>query len=120
MMPVIFGDAKSLGDDYQHDFPLTQECPYLKDGIGRVGYLRQFTRVMWMPPKHNEGKVCISRLQEFSRTKQMDTTYPAMVGGFHYHTSLEGGMFMASDKSRIWNAWVDRQMSGFCRPSWWL
>eukprot|EP00580_Thalassiosira_gravida_P014288 CAMPEP_0201680952 /NCGR_PEP_ID=MMETSP0494-20130426/50860_1 /ASSEMBLY_ACC=CAM_ASM_000839 /TAXON_ID=420259 /ORGANISM="Thalassiosira gravida, Strain GMp14c1" /LENGTH=451 /DNA_ID=CAMNT_0048164683 /DNA_START=1011 /DNA_END=2366 /DNA_ORIENTATION=- len=39
MMPFIFGDKDSLPTYLQYYFPLIERCPYMKDDIGKVGYL---------------------------------------------------------------------------------
>ena len=39
MLPFIFGDKESLPDNLQCYFPLIEQCPYLKDDLGKVGYL---------------------------------------------------------------------------------
>eukprot|EP00980_Cylindrotheca_fusiformis_P007915 scaffold1696_cov166-Cylindrotheca_fusiformis.AAC.1 len=39
MMPFIFGDKESLPDDLQCYYPLIQQCPYMTDDTGEVGYL---------------------------------------------------------------------------------
>jgi hypothetical protein len=39
MMPFIFGNKVSLPDDLQCYHELIEQCPYMRDEIGKVGYL---------------------------------------------------------------------------------
>ena len=39
MMPIILGDRESLPSYLQCYFPLIEQCPYMKDDLGKVGYL---------------------------------------------------------------------------------
>lgn len=39
MMPFIFGNKESLPDDLQCYYPMIQQCPYMADDVGKVGFL---------------------------------------------------------------------------------
>jgi hypothetical protein len=39
MMPFILGSKDSLPDDLMCYYPLIEQCPYMADEIGKVGYL---------------------------------------------------------------------------------
>ena len=39
MMPFVFGDQESLPENLKCYFPLIEQCPYMMDDVGKVGYL---------------------------------------------------------------------------------
>ena len=124
MMPFVFGDKESLPDDLKCYFPLIEQCPYLKDDLGKVGYLTVHESYIDAgKAQRREGLHIESPGVSFPNDENAPSFAPGVEeepdnwgkGFFLGPDRYDGGIFFASsvqDTSKVWNALVDNRVSG--------
>mmetsp|Transcript_26977 Transcript_26977/g.45998 ORF Transcript_26977/g.45998 Transcript_26977/m.45998 type:complete len:397 (-) Transcript_26977:185-1375(-) len=121
MMPFIFGDKDSLPDDLQCYFPLIEKCPYMKDDIGKVGYLTVHESYVDIGEAQRREGLHIESPGVFSDVDAKSTAFTPGVehrwgmGVFWGPDRYDGGIYMASSvkgTSKIWDALVDSTVPG--------
>jgi len=120
MMPFIFGDIKSLPDDLQCYFPLIEQCPYMADERGKVGYLTVHESYIDVGQTQRREGLHIESPGFFNDDPNAASFTPGVehpwgMGVFFGPDRYEGGIFMASsvaDTSEVWDALVDNRVPG--------
>ncbi|CAJ1958776.1 unnamed protein product [Cylindrotheca closterium] len=121
MLPFIFGSKESLPDDLRCYHSLIERCPYMREEIGKVGYLTVHeTYVDTSKAQRREG-LHIESPGVFQDVLQDQTSFkPALehhwgMGVVFCPDRFEGGIFMASsvgNTSEVWDALVDKNHPG--------
>jgi hypothetical protein len=133
MLPFIFGDMDSLPDNLKCYHDLIEKCPYMKDEIGKVGYLTVHESYVDATKAQRREGLHIESPGIFSdeETRQAEFT-PGLEhewgqGVFFGPDRYEGGIFMASsisNNSEVWDALVDKNVPeivdkhGGCEQLW--
>jgi hypothetical protein len=119
MMPFIFGEKDSLPTDLQCYFDLIEMCPYMKEDIGKVGYLTVHESYVDVGECQRREGLHIESPGSFSDDSRCKFI-PAVehrwgMGALRGPDFYDGGIFMASSQrntSRVWNALVDSRVPG--------
>jgi hypothetical protein len=114
MMPFIFGDKESLPDNLRCYFPLIEQCPYMADEIGKVGFLTVHESYVVAGESQRRSGLHI----EAPGTQS--SFHPGIehawgIGHFYGPDRYDGGIFFASsvaNTSMVWNALVDKNVPG--------
>eukprot|EP00980_Cylindrotheca_fusiformis_P007918 scaffold1696_cov166-Cylindrotheca_fusiformis.AAC.4 len=120
MMPFIFGDKESLPDDLQCYYPLIQQCPYMADDTGEVGYLTVHESYVDAGNAQRREGLHIESPGVFSDDPDAAAFTPGLehqwgAGVFFGPDRYEGGIFMASsvaNTSEVWDALVNKNAPG--------
>lgn len=120
MMPFIFGDKDSLPTYLQYYFPLIERCPYMKDDIGKVGYLTVHESYVDVGKAQRREGLHIESPGTFADGENAPSFTPGIEhhwgsGCFYGPDKYDGGIFMASsvaDTSEVWDALVDNRVPG--------
>jgi len=120
MMPFIFGSKDSLPEDLQCYHPLIQQCPYMADEIGNVGYLTVHESYVDAKQTQRRSGLHIESPGSFSDDPNAAAFTPGVehpwgMGVCFGPDRYEGGIFMASsvsNTSEVWNALVDNKVPG--------
>jgi hypothetical protein len=120
MMPFIFGDADSLPDNLRCYFDCIEQCPYLQEEVGKIGYLTVHESYV----KANQAQRREGLHIESPGVFCDDADAPAFTPGIEHRWGqgvffgpdrYEGGIYMASsveDTSIVWDALVDKNAKG--------
>ena len=120
MLPFIFGSKESLPGDLQCYHSLIEKCPYMREEIGKVGYLTVHeSHVDATKAQRREG-LHIESPGVFQDAQDQASFQPALehhwgMGVMFGHDRFEGGIFMASsvsNTSEVWDALVDKNCPG--------
>jgi len=120
MMPFIFGDRASLPGYLQCYYPLIDQCPYMQDYEGKVGYLTVHESYVDVGDAQRREGLHIESPGIFCGDTTVSSFTPGEEHGwgrgiFWGPDKYEGGIFMASsvaDTSEVWDALVDSRTPG--------
>jgi len=120
MMPFIFGQKDSLPDNLQCYHPLIEQCPYMKDEAGNVGYLTVHESYIDVGEAQRREGLHIESPGVFSDDPNAasftpGTEHPWGCGVFYGPDRYEGGIYFASsvaNTSEVWDALVDKNIPG--------
>jgi hypothetical protein len=120
MMPFIFGNKSSLPDDLQCYHELIEQCPYMRDEIGKVGYLTVHESYVDVGRAQRREGLHIESPGVFcddpnAAAFSPGAEHPWGCGVFFGPDRYEGGIYMASsasNTSEVWDALVDKNVSG--------
>jgi hypothetical protein len=120
MMPFIFGDKNSLPDDLKCYFRLIEMCPYMKDDLGKVGYLTVHESYVDVGEAQRREGLHIESPGVFADGANPAAFTPGVehrwgMGMFWGPDRYEGGIYMASSvagTSKVWDALVDSTVPG--------
>jgi hypothetical protein len=121
MMPFIFGNKSSLPDDLQCYHELIEQCPYMRDEIGKVGYLTvhesyvDVGKAQRREGLHIESPGVFCDDEPNAAAFSPGVEHPWGQGVFLGPDRYEGGIYMASsvsNTSEVWDALVDKNVSG--------
>eukprot|EP00591_Stephanopyxis_turris_P000183 CAMPEP_0195521074 /NCGR_PEP_ID=MMETSP0794_2-20130614/17892_1 /TAXON_ID=515487 /ORGANISM="Stephanopyxis turris, Strain CCMP 815" /LENGTH=475 /DNA_ID=CAMNT_0040650541 /DNA_START=55 /DNA_END=1482 /DNA_ORIENTATION=- len=120
MMPFIFGDISSLPPSLQCYFPLIEQCPYLAEETGKVGFLT--VHESWVDAGsaqrrqglHIESPGVFGDVEDYASFSPA-REHPWGCGVFYEPDMYEGGIYFASNvdnTSEVWDALVDKNVEG--------
>eukprot|EP00526_Cylindrotheca_closterium_P000475 CAMPEP_0113651054 /NCGR_PEP_ID=MMETSP0017_2-20120614/27202_1 /TAXON_ID=2856 /ORGANISM="Cylindrotheca closterium" /LENGTH=373 /DNA_ID=CAMNT_0000563677 /DNA_START=73 /DNA_END=1194 /DNA_ORIENTATION=+ /assembly_acc=CAM_ASM_000147 len=121
MLPFIFGSKESLPDDLQCYHTLIEQCPYMADEVGKVGYLTvhesyvDATKAQRREGLHIESPGVFQDAPEDQTSFEPAVEHPWGMGVMFGTDRYEGGIFMASsvsNTSEVWDALVDKNYPG--------
>jgi len=120
MMPFIFGSKESLPDNLQCYHKLIEQCPYMSEEIGNIGYLTVHESYVDATKAQRREGLHIESPGIFQDASGETSFQPAQEHpwgcGIMYGPDLyEGGIFMASSVSNtsgVWDALVDKDCPG--------
>ena len=121
MMPFIFGNKTSLPESVQDYYELIENCPYMKDDVGKVGYLTVQESYVYSGQAHRRQGIHLEPPGLFKETDPCATAFtpgverPSGVGHFVGPDKYQGGVYFASsvsDTNNVWDALVDKNVHG--------
>jgi hypothetical protein len=130
MMPIVFGDKSSLPPVLHGYYNLIEELPYMRDDVGKVGYLTVHESFVEAGKSQRRPGIHIESPGVFKKTKPNTTSFTPAEESFHlteptltdwgrgkfYGPDLyEGGIYFASsvdNSTEIWDALVDKNVPG--------
>lgn len=120
MLPFIFGNKESLPKDLQCYHSMIEQCPYMRDEIGKVGYLTVHESYVDVTKAQRREGLHIESPGVFQDTQDKASFRPANehhwgMGIMYGPDRYEGGIFMASSVSNtgaVWDALVDKKCRG--------
>eukprot|EP00441_Pelagodinium_beii_P045430 CAMPEP_0197624386 /NCGR_PEP_ID=MMETSP1338-20131121/4047_1 /TAXON_ID=43686 ORGANISM="Pelagodinium beii, Strain RCC1491" /NCGR_SAMPLE_ID=MMETSP1338 /ASSEMBLY_ACC=CAM_ASM_000754 /LENGTH=359 /DNA_ID=CAMNT_0043194519 /DNA_START=92 /DNA_END=1171 /DNA_ORIENTATION=- len=109
MMPFIMGEKESLPDEYQHYWPMIENCDLPTEEIGKVGYLTVHESFVKAGQCQRRGGLHIESpgtlVDPAKYTKERYDWGCGIVR--HDASKVEGGIYMANNVAgscRLWNA----------------
>ncbi len=115
MMPFIFGDKESLPDNLQCYFPLIEQCPYMADEVGKVGFITVHESYVVAVESQRRSGLHIEAPGKAQLSFRPGLEHQWGIGRFYGPDRYDGGIFFASivaDTSMVWNALVDKNVPG--------
>mmetsp|Transcript_14552 Transcript_14552/g.22760 ORF Transcript_14552/g.22760 Transcript_14552/m.22760 type:complete len:395 (-) Transcript_14552:497-1681(-) len=119
MLPFIFGNKESLPQDLQCYYDCIENCPYLQEEIGKVGYLTIHECYVDTGKAQRREGLHIETPGAFT-DKSSSIFSPGRehrwgLGMFYEPDMYDGGIYMASNvsnTSEIFDALVDKEVDG--------